>query len=166
MKSRRGDLAFGAVSALAGLVITFVPNHSLDFGLLVFMAWAFASAAVAAIFRPRAQRTQLLEGAVSLAAAVLAGLALASNTSTSFPWIAGGWALAFALVTVITHRRLSFVAVASIVFGIAQLAMPINPVVNVGLTGAFQVVMAIWIVIGALSPTTSGHHEGAAERHG
>ena len=166
MKNRRGDLAFGAVSALAGLVITFVPNHSLGFGLFVFLAWACAIAVISAIVGIRGQRAQLIGAVVSLAAAVFAGLALGSNAVGVFPWIVGGWAVAFALGTVLADRGISFLAVATGGFGIAQLAMPINPVVNVGLTGAFQVVIAIWLVIGALSPNTPGHTEGAVERHG
>ena len=165
MNSRPVHLIIGTVAIVAGLVVTFVQSHSAAFGHIVFGAWAVATVAAVALirFRQRDLRFEVLDvvnGTVTLAAGVAALVIPA--TPSSFAWLTGLWAVVFGALALrgaisessgrVRWSEAMFVPVASLAFGVLQLLMPINAVVNVGVLGAYWVVVGSWLVIGALSP--------------
>lgn len=156
---RRVELTAGILAAVPGLAITFVSNHSLSVGLLVFGLWALVTGiTVSQLLRRAGERNfrpswQLTE-AVGLVALVLWGF----GQYWSYQWVVGAWAIAFAIITLVRTRRANlFVAALTGALGLAQLVMPVNPIVNVGLLGAYFVVVGVWLIIGALSPKSASN---------
>lgn len=165
--TRTLELSVGVLSIIPALAITFVADHSLATGLLVFGLWALISGITASqLLRRAGERAwrpawQLTE-TVGLGAMILWALGLFD----SFNWLVGLWGAAFAALTLIrTRRNQLFIGVLTGALGLAQLLMPVNPVVNVGLLGAYLVVLGVWLVIGALSPRATLESEGASAPH-
>lgn len=162
------QLTIGSLAAIAGLVITFAQDHSAFLGLLVFGVWALTSAlaVLAVLFL---YRTKLLGAwrVSAWAATAVAGVIAISIPATpqAFALLTGIWALLFGVIQIVSlfagngYRAKSgegfFVAGASLILGALQLLMPINSVVNVGVLGAFWIVIGSWLIIGALSPNVS-----------
>ncbi|HLP22673.1 MAG TPA: hypothetical protein VK139_01350 [Microbacteriaceae bacterium] len=163
----RRSLAVGVAYAAPGFVVTFVPDHSLRLGLWLVVTWAAASVA-ARLFVDQSIRLRPVRNGLVLG--VLAGLAsaaaLALGKGEMFTWIIGLWALSLGASELFSGPDSDrFAGVLTLAFGTAQLIMPLNPVVNVGLFGAYLAVMGVWTIIGELSPDATPQREGAPE-HG
>lgn len=163
MMEWRRDLTIGLFSLVPALVITFVSDHSFTTGLAAFSAWAVLSGAVVSLGFDRSRADILWRSAwiLTLIAGCTSAALLFVTQSQFFPILIGVWATAFGLLA--TWRRVGafrFVGIVSVALGLAELLMPANAVVNVGLLGAYWVVIAVWLVIGALSPSTTVEGEG------
>lgn len=142
------------LSIIPALLITFLPDHSLSTGLLVFAVWAWVSGITASqLLRREGERAWRRAWQLTGVVGVLALILWLTGVFDSFTWLVGFWGAAFAALTLIrTGRSQLFVGILTAAFGLAQLLMPVNPVVNVGLLGAYLVILGVWLVIGALSP--------------
>lgn len=154
MNSRPLELSVGVLSIIPALVITFLPDHSLSTGLLLFGLWALVAGVTASqLLRREGERAWRSAWQLTESIGVVALILWATGLYDSFNWLVGFWAAAFAALTLIRTRRSQlFIGVLTVAFGLAQLLMPVNPVVNVGLLGAYLVILGVWLVIGALSP--------------
>lgn len=165
MESRQLPLTFGILAVIAGLVVTFVQNHSAQFGLIVFGAWALVTG-VATLVQSVVGRGMRLgpwrtTGWVLTIIAGVAALLLAPSPAV-FAVLTGIWAVLFGAAQFLAWRVRAhsdipvsegrFVALVSLGLGALQLLMPANSVVNLGVLGAYWVVVGSWLIIGALSP--------------
>ncbi|TFC41823.1 hypothetical protein E3T26_15505 [Cryobacterium sp. TMT1-21] len=157
----RAALAFVPAAA-----ITFNANHSAQFGLVVFGAFALVSGVAVGLLSRRTltdareRSLFLLQGVVGMAAGALA-LAFNAGGLGFFLYLVTVWAAVtgfLELYSGIRARRRdpgdrdwlvvgAFTAVLALVF----LLLPPNPVVSVGLLGAYLVMLGVYLVIAGLS---------------
>ncbi|MET0726030.1 MAG: DUF308 domain-containing protein [Leifsonia sp.] len=163
----RAILAF--VPAIA---ITFIADHSADFGLLVFGIWALVSGLVLGALALRtltgAPRTLFVVNGVASAVAGLlalsfqgAGLALYLFLVTVWAAITGFVELyaglrersrsARAGIRSAVARDWISVGAATAVFAVVYLLLPPNAVVAIGLLGAYLVIIGVYLAIAGFS---------------
>lgn len=163
----------GLLALVPAAVITFSQNHSPEFGLLVFGAWAIVAGLVVGalsmrLVTGRGIRSLFLVNAV---ATVAAGL-LAVSVPGGLPfllYLVSVWAAVTGFVELYAGIRArgrspvardwiavgAFTAVLALVF----LLLPPDPVTAVGLLGGYFVIVGVYLVIGGLSlkwATSSG----------
>ncbi len=163
---RSVELVIAVVALIPGLGITFIPDHTAATGLLIFGVWALV-AGVATFWmlgrlpaEQRSQGRQLAWGITALFGLV-ALVTLGLGQTGAMHLLIGAWGAVFGAVGLLAwrvartgqqHTEAPFVSLLTLVFGVAQLLMPPNSVVNVGLFGAYLAILGVWTGIGALSP--------------
>ena len=153
------------VAFVPAIVITFTPDHSPEFGLLVFGSFALVNGLVLAILGWRtldgvSRRLTLIQGIVGILAGAIA-LALHGGGLAVFLYIVSVWAAVTGFVELYSGIRSrgrspyardwtaagALTALLALVF----LLLPPHPVVSVGLLGAYFVVLGVFLVIAGLS---------------
>lgn len=150
---------------VAGLVITFTPDHSARVGLLALGVLAIALAlllGIPALRLPRTEPLRTLHGPLAIIAGLTGVIALL-RVEAGLPFllvIASGWAAlsgAVELVWGIRHRGRHPLARDALVVGGATLALAVvyaivsDPISAVGFLGGYAVVVGVFLVIAALS---------------
>lgn len=143
--------------------------------MLVFGLWAVITGVVltARCWQARTHAASIFTTLAWFWTAVVGVLALiVPATDESMALVVGSWAVGFAVLLGIAWLReraaqhasqSGLVSIMSLALGLALLLMPRNSVVSVGLLGAYFVMIAVWLVIGALSPRGSVEAEGVTE---
>ena len=162
-------VARAIVALVPAAVITFNADHSADFGLLVFGAFALVNGLVIALLSRKTvtdvkdRRIFAIHGAVGVVAGVLA-LAVTAGGLGFFLYIVSVWAAVTGVLELYTGIRIrgrgqvardwlvvgAFTAVLALVF----LLLPPHAVVAVGLLGAYLVIIGVYLVIAGVSLTT------------
>ncbi|WP_210479981.1 hypothetical protein [Naasia sp. SYSU D00948] len=174
-------LVRGILAAVLALVITFSADHNPVFGMAVYGAFAFLQGLLLATTASRSASTQigaaltLAAGVVGIATGVLAGALLAVSPGAAaealVPAVALSAAASGLLELLLGLRRADAGAEARdrVVLGIVTLVLAVtvlvaagNPVVTVGLVGAYGAVAGVYLIIAALSLLWSGPNGASA----
>lgn len=159
-----------ALAVVPALVITFSPDHTPAFGLVVFGVWALFSGAVVGALQLRAvaerpERTMLVASGVVSAVAGLLALAMTGAGLGFLLYLVSVWAAITGILEVLAgirsrSRRTDgetsiprdwiVVGVLTAVLALAFL-LPVGSVVAVGLLGAYLVVLAVFLGIAGMS---------------
>ena len=159
-------VARAIVAFVPAAVITFNADHSAEFGLLVFGAFALVNGLVTGLLSwksitdRRDRSIFAIQGAVGVLAGVLA-LALNAGGLGFFLYIVSVWAAVTGFLELYTGIRVrgrgqvardwlvvgSLTAVLALVF----LLLPPHAVVAVGLLGAYLVITGVYLVIAGVS---------------
>ena len=159
----------GVLAAVLAVVITFSPDHTPVFGLVVYGAFALLQGLVLATSASRSAPTQtgaaitLASGVAGLATGVLAAALLLVSPGAAaaalVPAVAVSAAVSGVLELVLGVREADagpesrdhvVVGVASLLLAVAVL-FPADPVVTVGLLGAYGAIVGVFLIIAALS---------------
>ncbi|MCU1437430.1 MAG: hypothetical protein JWP66_517 [Naasia sp.] len=167
----------GVLALLLALVVTFSQDHSPALGLTVFGLWAVLTGAAIVALGRRARAQQGLAGGVvhifggALALAVLL-VVPASAPGLLVPVLAGTLALAggldiaggLARGTAADGLGRDGVALgaANLLVVVGMLVFAGDPVVTVGLLGAWAAIAGVYLVIGALSVPASARKAHSA----
>jgi uncharacterized membrane protein HdeD (DUF308 family) len=168
-------LARGILAAVVALVITFSADHNPVFGMTVYGSFAFLQGLLLAATAARSAPTStgaaltLAGGVVGLATGVLAGALLVvspgSAADSLVPAVAMSAAASGVLELLLGLRRADSGEQARdrLVLGIITLLLAAvvlisagNPVVTVGLVGAYAAIAGVYLIIAALSLLWSG----------
>jgi len=159
-------LVRASVAVVTAVLITFTANHSPEFGLLVFGAFAFVSGVVVAVLSRRTLADSRERGAflVQGVAGVVAGtLALAFHGGGLgfFLYLVTVWGIVTGFLELssgIRARRRDpedrdwlVMGAATVLFALLVLVLPPNVVVSVGLLGAYLVMLTVYLGIAAFS---------------
>jgi uncharacterized membrane protein HdeD (DUF308 family) len=159
-------LARAAVAFVPAGVITFTPDHSAQFGLLVFGAFALVSGLVTALLSRRTvldrrDRTLfVVQGVVGVVAGALA-LALHAGGLGFFLYLVTVWAAVTGALELYTGIRVRgrgqvtrdwlVVGILTAVLSLIVLLIPPHAVVSVGLLGAYLVITGVYLAIAGVS---------------
>lgn len=159
-------VARAVVALVPAAVITFNADHSAEFGLLVFGAFALVNGLVTAVLSWRNVTSAtdrslfVIQGIVSVAAGVLA-LALPGGGLSFFLYIVSVWAAVTGVLELYTGIRVRgrgqvardwlVVGVLTAVLALVFLLLPPHAVVSVGLLGAYLVIIGVYLVIAGVS---------------
>ena len=159
-------LVRASVAVVPAVLITFTANHSPEFGLLVFGAFAFVSGVVVAVLSRRTLADSRERGAflVQGVAGVVAGtLALAFHGGGLgfFLYLVTVWGIVTGFLELssgIRARRRDpedrdwlVMGAATVLFALLVLVLPPNVVVSVGLLGAYLVMLVVYLGIAGFS---------------
>jgi uncharacterized membrane protein HdeD (DUF308 family) len=159
-------LVRAGLAVVPAVVITFTANHSPEFGLLVFGAFALLSGVVIAVLSSRTladsrERSAFLVQGVAGAIAGALALAFHGGGLGFFLYLVTVWGIVTGSLEVssgIRARRRDpadrdwlVMGAATALFAIIVLVLPPNVVVSVGLLGAYLVVLAVYLGIAAFS---------------
>lgn len=155
----------GILALVPAAVITFSPNHSPEFGLLVFGVWAIVSGLIvgALSLRLTVERGIRTLFAVNAVATVVAGI-LAVTLPGVLPfllYLVSVWAAVTGIVELFAGLRArghspaardwiavgAFTALLALVF----LVFPLDAVAAVGFLGGYLVILGVYLLIGGLS---------------
>lgn len=155
----------GILALVPAAVITFSPNHSPEFGLLVFGVWAIVSGLIvgALSLRLTVERGIRTLSAVNAVATVVAGI-LAVTLPGVLPfllYLVSVWAAVTGIVELFAGLRArghtpaardwiavgAFTALLALVF----LVFPLDAVAAVGFLGGYLVILGVYLLIGGLS---------------
>jgi uncharacterized membrane protein HdeD (DUF308 family) len=154
------------IAVVPAVLITFTANHSPEFGLLVFGAFAFVSGVVVAVLSRRTLADSRERGAFlvqGIAGVVAGALALAFHGGGLgfFLYLVTVWGVVTGFLELssgIRARRRDpadrdwlVMGAATVLFAIVVLVLPPNVVVSVGLFGAYLVMLAVYLGIAAFS---------------
>ena len=163
-------IARAVVALVPAAVITFNADHSADFGLIVFGAFALVSGLITGLlsWKTVTDRRDRSIFAIQGVVGVLAGvLALAMNTGGLgfFLYIVSVWAAVTGALELYTGIRIrgrgqvtrDWLVVGSItaVLALVFLLLPPHAVVAVGLLGAYLVIIGVYLVIAGVSLSTA-----------
>lgn len=159
-------IARAVLALVPAVVITFTPDHSARFGLVVFGAFAAATGLAVTILGWRtltdsSTRTLVLvQGIVGILTGVLA-LGFSGGGLGFFLYLVSVWAAVtgfvelYAGIRVRSHtasgRDWIVAGAATAVLALAFLLLPPNAVVSVGLFSAYLVLLGVFLVIAGLS---------------
>jgi uncharacterized membrane protein HdeD (DUF308 family) len=159
-------VARAVVALVPAAVITFNADHSAEFGLLVFGAFALVNGLVTAVLSWRSVTAAkdrsifVIQGIVSIVAGVLA-LALPGGGLSFFLYIVSVWAAVTGVLELYTGIRVRgrgqvardwlVVGVLTAVLALVFLLLPPHAVVSVGLFGAYLVIIGVYLVIAGVS---------------
>jgi uncharacterized membrane protein HdeD (DUF308 family) len=159
-------VARAVVALVPAAVITFNADHSAEFGLLVFGAFALVNGLVTAVLSWRGVTAAkdrsifVIQGIVSIVAGVLA-LALPGGGLSFFLYIVSVWAAVAGVLELYTGIRVRgrgqvardwlVVGVLTAVLALVFLLLPPHAVVSVGLLGAYLVIIGVYLVIAGVS---------------
>jgi uncharacterized membrane protein HdeD (DUF308 family) len=159
-------VARAVVALVPAVVITFNADHSAEFGLLVFGAFALVNGLVTAALSWRSvtaakdRRIFIIQGSVSVVAGVLA-LALQGGGLSFFLYIVSVWAAVTGVLELYTGIRVRgrgqvardwlVVGALTAVLALVFLLLPPHAVVSVGLLGAYLVIIGVYLVIAGVS---------------
>lgn len=175
----------GILALVPAAVITFSPNHSADYGLLVFGVWAVVSglatgALALRLVEDRVIRSLFAVNAVTTVVAGLLALTVPGGLAALLA-LASVWAVVTGAVELFAGLRargrtpaardwITAGAFTS-VLAVAYLVFPLDPVTAVGLLGAYLVLLGVLLVIGGFSlkwaaaqPVTAGGAATGSER--
>ena len=153
------------VALIPAALITFIPDHSAEFGLLVFGAYALVSGVLLVILGSRSlsgvsRRLTLVQGIVGLVAGALA-LFLHAGGLAFFLYIVTVWAAVTGFVELYSGIRSrgrspfarDWMAVGALtaILALVFLLIPPHAVVSVGLLGAYLVILGVFLIIAGLS---------------
>ena len=163
-------IARAVVALVPAAVITFNADHSADFGLIVFGAFALVSGLVTGLLSwktvtdARDRSIFAIQGVVGVLAGVLA-LALNAGGLGFFLYIVSVWAAVTGALELYTGIRIrgrgqvarDWLVVGSItaVLALVFLLLPPHAVVAVGLLGAYLVIIGVYLVIAGVSLSTA-----------
>ena len=161
-----------ALALVPALVITFSPDHTPAFGLLVFGSWALVSGAVidALQLRLSTDRGEQVLFSISAVISAVAGLLALATTDGGLPFflfLVSAWAAVTGILELLAGigrrarvarsgapspiaRDWIVVGVLTAVLAVAYL-LPLGSVVAVGLLGAYLVVVGVYLGIAGLS---------------
>lgn len=164
-------VARAVVALIPAAVITFSPNHSAQFGLIVFGAFAVLSGVLTGILSwrmlgdPVTRNLFVIQGVVGVVAGALA-LAVNGGGLGFFLYLVSVWAAITGFVELYsgvrvrsrrgTHkhgaaRDWMFTGILTAILALVFLLLPPNDVVSVGLLGAYFVVLGVFLLIGGFS---------------
>ncbi|WP_130176373.1 DUF308 domain-containing protein [Cryobacterium sp. SO1] len=159
-------VARAVVAFVPAAVITFNADHSAEFGLLVFGAFALVNGLVTGLLSwptvtDRSDRSIFaIQGAVGVLAGVLA-LALNAGGLGFFLYIVSVWAAVTGFLELYSGIRVHgrgqvardwlVVGALTAVLALVFLLLPPNAVVAVGLLGAYLVITGVYLVIAGVS---------------
>lgn len=159
-------VARAIVAFVPAAVITFNADHSAEFGLLVFGAFALVNGLVTGLLSwktvtdRRDRSIFAIQGAVGVLAGVLA-LALNAGGLGFFLYIVSVWAAVTGFVELYTGIRVRgrgqfardwlVVGALNAVLALVFLLLPPHAVVAVGLLGAYLVITGVYLVIAGVS---------------
>ena len=159
-------VARAIVAFVPAAVITFNADHSAEFGLLVFGAFALVSGLVTGLLSwknvtdRRDRSIFAIQGAVGVLAGVLA-LALNAGGLGFFLYIVSVWAAVTGFLELYTGIRVRgrgqvardwlIVGALTAVLALVFLLLPPHAVVAVGLLGAYLVITGVYLVIAGVS---------------
>lgn len=159
-------LVRAAIAVVPAVLITFTANHSPEFGLLVFGAFAFVSGVAVAVLSRRTLADSrergafLVQGVAGVVAGVLA-LGFHGGGLGFFLYLVTVWGVVTGFLELssgIRARRRDpadrdwlVMGAATVLFAIVVLVLPPNVVVSVGLLGAYLVMLAVYLGIAAFS---------------
>jgi uncharacterized membrane protein HdeD (DUF308 family) len=159
-------VARAVVALVPAAVITFNADHSAEFGLLVFGAFALVNGLVTAVLSWRSVTAAkdrsifMLQGIVGVVAGVLA-LALQGGGLGFFLYIVSVWAAITGVLELYTAVRVRgrgqvardwlVVGALTAILALVFLLLPPNAVVAVGLLGAYLVIIGVYLVIAGVS---------------
>jgi len=162
-------VARAIVAFVPAAVITFNADHSAQFGLLVFGAFALVNGLVTVLLSWRTvtdrkdRRIFVIQGAVGVVAGVLA-LAVTAGGLGFFLYIVSVWAAVTGVLELYTGIRVRgrgqvardwlIVGALTAVLALVFLLLPPHAVVAVGLLGAYLVIIGVYLVIAGVSLTT------------
>lgn len=172
----------GLLALVPAAVVTFSPNHSPEFGLVVFGVWAVVSGLVVGALSMRLLEERgirslfLVNGIVTTAAGLLA--VTVPGGLPFLLYLVSVWAAVTGFVELYAGLRArgrtpaardwiaagAFTAIAAIVF----LLLPLDAVTAVGLLGAYLVILGVYLVIGGFSlkwATAPGAAASGSEQH-
>ena len=159
-------LVRASVAVVPAVLITFTANHSPEFGLLVFGAFALVSGVVIAVLSRRTLADSRERGAFlvqGIAGVVAGALALAFHGGGLgfFLYLVTVWGIVTGFLELssgIRARRRDpadhdwlVMGAATVLFALLVLVLPPNVVVSVGLLGAYLVMLAVYLGIAAFS---------------
>lgn len=163
-------VARAIVAVVPAAVITFNADHSAEFGLVVFGAFALVSGLVTGLLSwktvtdPRDRTIFAVQGAVGVLAGALA-LALSGGGLGFFLYIVSVWAAVTGVLELYTGIRVRgrgqvtrdwlLVGALTAVLAVVFLLLPPNAVVAVGLFGAYLVIIGVYLVIAGVSLTAA-----------
>ena len=154
------------IALIPATIITFNRDHSAQLGLIVFGAFALASGLLLILTGPRAltvatdRHLFLINGIVSM---VAGGVALAFHAGGHgfFLFVVSVWGAITGFLEIYAGIRVRkralpskdwlFTGVGTAVLSLLFLLLPPNPVVSVGLFGAYLVFLAVFLPIAGLS---------------
>jgi uncharacterized membrane protein HdeD (DUF308 family) len=170
-------LVRAASAVVPAILITFTANHSPEFGLVVFGAFAFVSGIVVAVLSRRTladsrERTAFLVQGVAGAVAGALALVFHGGGLGFFLYLVTVWGLVTGFLELssgIRARRRDpadrdwlVVGATTALFAVVLLVLPPNVVVSVGLFGAYLVLLAVYLGIAAFSLKWAPAAAGAA----
>ena len=154
------------ISIAPAAIITFNRDHSAQLGLIVFGAFALASGLLLILAGPRTLTVAtdrslfLIHGIVSV---VAGGVALAFHAGGHgfFLFVVSVWAAVTGFLEIYAGIRVRkralpakdwlFTGIGAAILALLFLLLPPNPVVSVGLFGAYLVFLAVFLPIAGLS---------------
>ena len=169
-------IARAVIALIPAAVITFSPNHSAQFGLIVFGAFAVLSGLLTGILSwrmlgdPVTRNLFVIQGVVGVVAGAFA-LAVNAGGLGFFLYLVSVWAAITGFVELYSGVRLRsrrgtpkgsaarggaardwmFAGILTAVLALVFLLLPPNDVVSVGLLGAYFVVLGVFLLIGGFS---------------
>jgi uncharacterized membrane protein HdeD (DUF308 family) len=159
-------VARAVVAFVPAGVITFTADHSAQFGLLVFGAFALVSGLITALLSwrtvldPRDRTLFVVQGVVGV---VTGGLALALHAGGLgfFLYLVTVWAAVTGALELYSGIRVRgrgqvtrdwlVAGILTAVFSLIVLLIPPHAVVSVGLLGAYLVIMGVYLAIAGVS---------------
>ncbi|TFD62081.1 hypothetical protein E3T39_03465 [Cryobacterium suzukii] len=154
------------IAVIPAVIITFNRDHSAQLGLIVFGAFALASGLLLVLVGPRTLTVAtdrslfLIHGVVSMIAGALA-LGFHTGGHGFFLFIVSVWGAVTGFLEIYAGIRLRtrplpakdwlFTGISGAVLALFLLLLPPNPVVSVGLFGAYLVFLVVFLPIAGLS---------------
>jgi uncharacterized membrane protein HdeD (DUF308 family) len=154
------------IAVIPAAIITFNGDHSAELGLIVFGAFALASGLLLVLAGPRTLTVTtdrslfLIQGIVSMLAGAIA-LGFHAGGHGFFLFIVSVWGAVTGFLEIYAGIRVRkrslpardwlFTGIGTAVLALLLLLLPPNPVVSVGLLGAYLVYLAVFLPIAGLS---------------
>jgi len=174
-------LVRAVVALVAGAAITFNQGHTAGFGLIVFGAFAIVQGVVVGLggreLTDSAARTVfLVQGAAGVAAGIVA-LVAASAGLGALLFVVSVWAAVSGVMELYlglrargreaSARDWTLVGALTAVLALVFLFIPADPLLAVGLIGAYAVIIGVYLAIGAFSLRWAAHpaDDAATESH-
>ena len=175
----------GLLAAVAAVVITFSPNHSPEFGSLVFGVWAVISGLVVGALSLRLVTARGIRSlfAINAVVTVVAGLLALTVPGGGLPfllYLVSVWAAVTGFVELFAGLRArgtvagarDWIAVGALtaLLAIVFLLLPPDAVTAVGLLGGYLVIVGVYLIIGGFSlkwaaaPAESGTAAGTEQQ--
>ncbi|WP_105034734.1 hypothetical protein [Cryobacterium aureum] len=154
------------IALVPAIVITFNRDHSAQLGLLAFGAFALASGLLLVLVGPRTLTVAtdrslfLIQGVVSMVAGAIA-LGFHAGGHGFFLFVVSVWGAVTGFLEIYAGIRVRkrplpakdwlFTGIGGALLALLFLLLPPNPVVSVGLFGAYLVFLAVFLPIAGLS---------------
>lgn len=158
-------VARAIVNLAFGMVITFSADHTARTGLVLFGVYAVLSGLVLGVLSALSVEDRstlvlfLASGGVGVVVGV-AALALSGAGLALFLYLVGAWALVTGLLELVaalrrrgdaSSRDWTAVGVLTLALALVMLLIPADPVLAVGLFGAYAMILGVYLAIAGLS---------------